>query len=147
MATSKRDAPDDATTGTNPKQTPPTSGGPGEAILIEPLVLKRLSKKRDKKKYTKGTKQFQRLTLGLTKGGYRASNSLTKGLNTFFKRSNKSARKRRDGLVRDSLRNASRGVGDGFTSLGKAPFEVARRVSTRRVWKNLKRVPIFPFGR
>jgi hypothetical protein len=126
-----------------PKSTevhvPVEPAGPGQPKAV--LVLERVkSKKRNKrnqrkKKYSRGTKFFQRLLLGVSKAGFRTSNSLTKGLDTFVKRSNKSARKRRNGMVRDALRNASRGVGKAFTEAGKAPEEIARRIGTRRVWK------------
>ena len=38
-------------------------------------------------------------------------------------------------MVRDSLRNASRGIEDGLRELGRAPSEIANRVSRRTVWR------------
>ncbi|HYL05370.1 MAG TPA: hypothetical protein VE075_04990 [Thermoanaerobaculia bacterium] len=121
-----------------PAAAEPAGAGQPKALLAAPIILERVkSRKRNrkKKKYSRGTKPFQRLLLGVSKAGFRTSNSLAKGLDTFVKRSNKSARKRRDGLVRDSLRNASRGAGKAFTEAGKAPEEIARRLGTRRVWR------------
>ena len=118
-----------------------------QAIITTPMILKlgRSSKKSSSKKYTRGTKVFQRLALGVSKAAFRSTNSVAKGLETFAKDSNKSARKRRDGMIRDSLRNASNGVSEGFTELGKAPGEIARRVSSGQVWRTVR---IFtPLGR
>jgi hypothetical protein len=110
-------------------------------VLTVPIIIdlgKPRKKGRKKKKYTRGTKAMQRLILGISEAGSRSSNSITKGLRVFAKRSKKSSRKRRDGLVRDSLRNASRGFSDGMNQLGKAPNEIARRIGTRRVWRTFR---------
>jgi len=119
-----------------------------EPLLTTPIVIepvKRKNKKK-KKKYTRGTKGIQRLALGVTDALYRSANSVAKAEKTVSKRSKKSSRKKRDGLVRDSLRNASRGIGDGFTELGKAPNEIARRIGTGRVRRTFKAfVPLVPF--
>lgn len=111
----------------------------GSPVLTVPIVIERAKrKKRNKKKYTQGTKAIQRLVLGISEAGVRSSNSITKGLRTFTKRSKKSSRKRRDGLVRDSLRNASIGFSDGMNQLGRAPYEIARRVGTGRIWRTFR---------
>ena len=117
------------------------------AILTTPVILKRAKSKKKKKKakYTRGTKGLQRLVLGLSRAAFRSSNSVAKGFQTFARQSRKSSRRRRDGLIRDSFRNASRGFSAGLSELGQAPGEVARRVSTRRVWR-MYRV-LTPLGR
>jgi hypothetical protein len=119
------------------------------ALFTTPVVIEPVRKKKGKKKkYTKGTKGVQRLTLGVSDALFRSANSVAKGAKTFSKRSKKSSRKRRDGLIRDSLRNASRGVGDGLAELGKAPNEIARRISTGQVRKAFRAfTPLIPFGR
>jgi len=100
-----------------------------------PIVIKRVKDKKGKKKYTRGTKPLQDLVLGASEAGYRATNSLSKGLKTFVKRTKKSSRKKRDGAVRDAIRNATVAFGDGVSELGRAPQDLAKRVSTRRAWK------------
>jgi hypothetical protein len=117
-----------------------------QALIPAPIYFDRKKSKRGrrKKKYTKGTKGWQRFGDGLNRGQYRAANALAKGLRTFVRRNRKSARKKRDGMVRYSLRDASRGVADGFKELGRAPGEVARRIPTRTV-RGLFRV-FSPFG-
>ncbi len=118
-------------------------------IFSAPLVLKleKSKKKKKKKKYSRGTKPLQRLLLGVSKAGYRSSNAVAEGLNTFVKRSNKSGRKRRDGMVRDALRNAGRGFSDGAKELGKAPRAIAKSIGTRRVWRVFRMAsPLGLFG-
>jgi len=107
-----------------------------QPVLENAIVLERKKKgKKGKKKYARGTKWAQRLLFGMSKAGYRVTNSVAEGLNTFAKESNKSGRKRRDGMIRDALQNASRGASDGMRELGKAPGEVTRRVPTGRAWR------------
>jgi hypothetical protein len=119
------------------------------ALFTTPIVIEPVKKKgKKKKKYTRGTKGIQRLALGVTDALYRSANSVAKAEKTISKRSKKSSRKKKDGLVRDSLRNASRGIGDGFTELGKAPNEIARRIGTGQVRRAFRVfTPIVPFGR
>jgi hypothetical protein len=113
------------------------------ALLTSPIIIQReSSKKRKRKRYSSNTKDIQRLAFGLSRAVFRSTNSVAKGFKTFVKKSNKSARKRRDGLVREALRNASEGVSDGFAELGKAPGEVARRVRSGRIWRTFRILPI-----
>jgi hypothetical protein len=136
----------DAPKGSGDKKVPEEPQPYQGAILRTPLVYSLKSRKR-KKKYTSGTKGFQRLALGLSDALYRSSNSVSRAARTFSKRSNKSARKRRDGLVRDSLRNASRGFANGLTELGEAPYEVARRIPTGQVRRTFQVLVPFGWGR
>jgi len=134
-------------TNTHAKARKRTSEPHPEALIAEPVYYKRQkTKKRGKrkKKYTKGTKSLQKLGDGINRAEYRSTNGLAKGFRTFVKRNRKSARKKRDGMVRYSLRDASRGFADGFKEFGRAPGEIARRIPTRTV-KGLFRV-FSPFG-
>lgn len=121
-------------------------GVSAHAVITTPLLLKREKSGGDKsqKKYSRGTRGVQRLLYGVSKAAYRSTNSLTEGLDTFVKQSNKSAKKRRDGLIRESLRNASKGIADGVAEFGKAPEEITKRIGTRRVWKLFR---VLPLGR
>jgi len=104
----------------------------GNRLISSAIVIKRAKKRR---RYTSGTKGTQRLGYGFSKAGFRVFNSVAQGMDTFVKRSDESRDKRKDGLVRDALRNASRGVSDGFAELGKAPIEIADRINGGQVWK------------
>lgn len=118
------------------------------ALFVTPIVIEPVKKKgkKKKKKYTRGTKGIQRLALGVNDALYRSANSVAKAEKTISKRSKKSSRKKKDGLVRDSLRNASRGISDGFTELGKAPNEIAKRIGTKQVRRAFRAfTPIAPF--
>jgi hypothetical protein len=121
-------------------------GVSAHAVITTPLLLKRekAGDGKAKKKYSRGTRGVQRLLYGLSKAAYRSTNSVSEGLDTFVKQSSKSSKKRRDGFIREALRNASKGVADGVAELGKAPEEITKRIGTRRVWKLFR---VLPLGR
>lgn len=103
-------------------------------------------KRNRKKKYTKGTKAPQRFLFGESRANYRIANAFSRGLRTFVRRSNRSSRRRKDGFVRYSLRNASRGFNSGLKELGRAPEEITNRIGTRNV-RRAFRLLTNPFSR
>lgn len=117
----------------------PVSAAAPQPLYTTPIVLERKKSRKDKpRRYTSGTKTAQRIGLGLVKATYRVSDSVAEGLQTFSKKSSRSADRRKDGFVRDSLRNASAGIQDGLTELGRAPGELAKRIPTRIVWNTFR---------
>ena len=117
-----------------------------ETIEMQPAAGFRKRKKR--KKYSKGTKDAQRLERGVTKASYRVANAVTKGLDRFYKEGNKSARKRRNGATVDALENYSKAFADAAAEAAKAPAEIARRVNSRKILKRARRNAraMNPFG-
>lgn len=129
-----------------PEKTDVPLAQPAPPVISSAIVIERRKGGKDRKRYSKGTKGGQRILFGLSKAGFRVANALAEGTDTFVKRSDSSRSKRKDGFLRDSLRNASRGFSDGFSELGKAPEEIADRISTRRVWRTFRVISPF-FGR
>jgi hypothetical protein len=143
-----------AETGTAPATTVDASAPPGQEPLADALAssvaagidarrlerpivvrLRKGRKKRGRKRYSRGFKDLQRWTYGGSRALYRLGNSLAAGFDSFSKRSSRSARRRRDGLLRDSLKNGARGFDRAAREAGRAPYEIARRISTRRYWR------------
>jgi hypothetical protein len=117
-----------------------------QQLLDSPVYFDRRKKKdKRRRRYSKGTKPWQKLLLGASRAAYRTANSFARGFDTFAKRSNRSARRRRDGLVRDSLRNAARGFNDASREVGKAPWAVARQIGTKNVRRGF-RIVFNPFS-
>ena len=126
---------------------PPAAAGIARSPQV--IVIKAAKKKRGKKRYTRGSKDLQRLEYGLSKSSYRVADAVAEGIRTFYRRSDRSARRKKDGLVRDSLRNSARGLGDALREGSRAPYELARKVSTRKVWRRtrgLGRLAPFPLS-
>jgi len=134
MATEKR-APDSS----DPQQAPaPTAGGP-PPLWTTPIVLQRSKgRKKRKKKYSRGTKGFQRLFLGFGSAGQRIATGFSRGAKNWVRRSKRSRRKKRDGIVRDAFSNVSRGIRKSSNDISKAPNEITKRFNTRRGWRMVR---------
>lgn len=104
-----------------------------DARLLSRAVVLESPKKKKKKKYTRNTKAFQELAQGVSDATFRSSNALSTTAKNFAKRSKKSSRKKRDGLLRDLLRNTSKSFGNGASELGRAPDALARRIRTGQI--------------
>jgi hypothetical protein len=106
-------------------------------------------KKKKKHKYSRGTKSVQQAGRGVRKATARISRAVSKGLFDFYERSEKSGRKRRDGALRDMTENMARAVGSSVRILGKAPYDLARRLPNRLIATQVRaglRI-LFPFVR
>jgi hypothetical protein len=113
-----------------------TVGGEGPRPIV--LKVRRRGRRGGRKRYSKNTKDVQRLAYGSSKAIYRVAEGLAAGTESFWRRSNRSARRKKDGLAKDFYRNAARGVDRFSRQAGKAPWELAREISGRRSWKNLR---------
>ncbi len=112
---------------------------PGEAETAPVIVArKKKRKKKRKRRYTAGTQDLQRLSLGFAKASYRLSNAVTMGLDRFHQESRKSGSRKRDGAARDVLVNASLGMSDAAREVGKVPFEVAKQLNTKLLWRQAR---------
>ena len=119
--------------------------------LTAPLVVYdyRKKKKKNRKKYSKGLKTIQRTEDGLTLAGRRFGDALESGFRSYRKRRNKSARRRKDGPVRDIVRNSAGGVSEFFSVGSDIPYDVARKVNNRKFGKQVRDTVRFftaPFG-
>lgn len=103
-------------------------------------VVYRLSfkKKRGRKKYSDGLKEVQKLELGLTNASRRLSDAVERGLTTYRRRRNKSARRKKDGAIRDGIENISIGFGRFLRVASDAPYDVTRKINTRRFSRNVR---------
>jgi hypothetical protein len=118
--------------------------------LTAPLVVYDFGKKRKKrKKYSRGLKTIQRTEDGLTLAGRRLGDAVESGFRSYRKRRNRSARRRKDGPLRDIFRNSTGGLSQ-FLSVGSdIPYDVARKVNNRRFGKQVRNTVQFftaPFG-
>ena len=153
-----------------PPPPPPTSGGAGggggqryqsppaqqtqpqqvQYYLTAPLVVYDYrKKKKNRKKYSKGLKTIQRTEDGLTLAGRRFGDALESGFRSYRKRRNKSARRRKDGPIRDIVRNTAGGVSQFFSVGSDIPYDVAKKVNNRRFGKQVRDTVRFftaPFG-
>ena len=119
---------------------------PSPIVLAQPIVLRRRKKKKRKKRYTSGLKDIQRLSHGVMESSEQVFKGGRDTLRTFRKRSDKSARKRRDGALKDLPENFGRALQDGMEASARAPYELLRQVSTKRAWRQTRPVVKAVYG-
>lgn len=124
---------------------------PVQYYLTEPVVVYDYSKKkkRKRKKYSRGLKTIQRTEDGLTLAGRRLGDAIESGFRSYRKRRNKSERQRKDGPLRDFVRNTAGGASQFFSVGSDIPYDVARKVNNRRFGKQFRDTVRFftaPFG-
>lgn len=80
------------------------------------------------KKYSRGTKAPQQLGHALSKGAARLSKAVATGFDTFYQRQSKSSRNKRDGMIKDAMKNWNHASRDAAKEAVKAPYDVFKRV-------------------
>jgi hypothetical protein len=109
----------------------------------QPIVYERKKKKgKRKKKYSRGLKEPQRLEKGVSRAAERIAQAVVDGLSEYRDRRGKSARKKRDGAIRDSVRNVGRGLEEAISTAAKVPTDLTKRMSGRRLTR-LVPLPLF----
>ena len=98
-----------------------------------PVILK----PKKKKKYSRNRRTIQELEVGLTDSARRLSKAVKDGLDTYIDERDKSARKKRDGAIRDLLRNQSKAMRKGLTVAAEAPADFMDAVANLKVVRRL----------
>ena len=108
--------------------------------LTAPLVVYDYTKKkkRNRKKYSRGLRVVQRTEDGLTLAGRRFGDAVESGFRSYRKRRNKSARRRKDGPIRDIVRNTAGGLSRFFSVGSDIPYDVGKKVNNRRFGKQFR---------
>ena len=118
-----------------------TVTAPAATVVINPqrrvIVLKRKSGKKRRRRYSSdAAERLDRWHRGSTDAVVRIYDGLAEGAHTYRKKSKKSAKKKRDGRVRDALVNWTAAIADSGATISKAPNDFAKRVNRNR-WRVL----------
>lgn len=104
---------------------------------LRPIVLK--LKKKKKRKYSRGLADLQRAGRGFTKISMRMSRSAFKGMDEFRKASDKSARKKRDGALRDLGVNMGKAASKSLRASSRIPRDFGKILHTRSMRRGVRR--------
>jgi hypothetical protein len=125
---------------TKPDQT----GTQAETVIVEevptPIVieLEKKKKKKGKKKYSGGlSRSVQELESGATKSARRVAKAVREALNVYEDARDDSAEKKKDGALRDMLRNQSKALREGLPIAAQAPSDFLDAVADMKVVKRL----------
>lgn len=139
------------TTSTTPKTTAEgtsqTASGTETAVVIErPIIYERKrSKGRKKKKYSRGLKDAQYLEEDASRALNRVADAVADGIGKYREKRDKSAGKKRDGAIKDALRNTGRGLTKALDKAARAPSDLTRRATSKRIKRTLVVPPPFSY--
>lgn len=102
------------------------------------VIIRKKKKKKNKKKYTRGLKSLQQLEQGYSRASRRLADGLSDGYDVYYKKRNKSARKRKDGALRDFPDNFSYAVSEGLRTASRAPYDFTRELNTKLLTRQIR---------
>ena len=115
-----------------------------ERPLIVADVKEKKKKKKKKFKYSRRWKDFQKLERRLAKENRRVSRAYFNGAKYYLRRRDKSARKKKDGALKDMFQNTSRTafrtmgkVAPSFLTLPKVAFSFYTGKGVRRQFRRI----------
>lgn len=118
------------------------------AQVAEPQVV--VTTKKRKRKYSRRLRDVQEIDRAMAKASWRLNQAVADGFDTYRKRSDHSARKKRDGAIRDGIENWARAMGKTMKKASSAPSDIARAFSSKRMKRRIRAVVRFfalPFRR
>lgn len=104
----------------------------------KPIVIK-LKKKKKKKRYSREFKEIQRVERHFTRSSHRAAKAMEKGVSSYIKRRDKSARSKRDGAVMGFFSNTGRATSRAFREVSPIPYDMAKAMDSKSVRRQLRR--------
>ena len=108
---------------------------------LRPINLKYRGRRngRKKKRYTKGTGDWQRMEADLSKINKKVARAMAEGAATYDRERSSSARKKKDGAVKDFRRNLAEAISVTLDETTDVPKDIARMMDTKSSRKLLKR--------
>ena len=97
------------------------------------------ARRKKKRKYSRGLRDVQELGRTVSKASTRVARAVAKGMTEYRKRSDKSARKRRDGAILDFTVNLANGLGKTIRGQSLVPADMAEGLSTKRGRRRARR--------
>lgn len=104
----------------------------------EPIVLKAGRKK--KRRYSRRLKDFQVRLRDVSKTVNRMASSIADGVKKYRDRADKSSRKKKDGMLRDLLKNTALGMGKSLRVASKLPKDVADVFSGKKSRRRIRKL-------
>jgi hypothetical protein len=103
------------------------------------VVAEEIKTKKKKRRYTKGLNAIQHFERGVARSMDVMAQGVARVFSDYKKRSDKSARKKKDGALREGLENWTKAMGKGMGISSKAPYTFVRTVTRGRGSKQIRR--------
>jgi DNA topoisomerase VI subunit B len=104
-----------------------------------PIVLNYRSKKKKKRRYSKGLEDVQEVEAGLSRAVRKATRAIAEGTDTYDKARRKSARQKKDGAIRDFIPNLGEALSESLREASDIPADLADTLNTKSNRRRLRR--------
>lgn len=113
-----------------------------------PIVYEvaRRGKRKGKKKYSRGLKDPQKLERDASRAAERLADAVADGISEYRDSRDRSARRKRDGAIKDVVRNAGRGLSEALDTGSRVPSDLTRRATAKRLSRMMRPVMPPPFS-
>src|SRR6185503_1378241 len=105
------------------------------AVWPRPIVYEYRRGGRRKKRYSKCYKDGQLIERDVSRAAERAGDALSDGFRRYRRERNRSARRKKDGAIKDFARNVGRGLERALRTGSRVPSDLTRRATTKRLKK------------
>jgi hypothetical protein len=124
-----------------PPVAPAAAPAPARATirLGMPILYESPKKDKDKRRYSSRLKGVQRLEQGVARAAERITHGLAEGTAKYRKAADKSARKKKDGALKDAFKNVAKAGGKTMRIASKAPGDVTKKIKTRELIRVIPR--------
>ena len=93
---------------------------------------------KEKRKYSRRMRSSQEIERGVSRAAASLGDAVAATFNTSKDRSKKSSYKKRDGAVKDALRNWTKAYSKGMKKASNAPYQVVKAVNTSKASKQIR---------
>ena len=104
--------------------------------VTDSVVAPKTTKK--KRTYSRGLRAGQELERGIAQATATFSDAIADTFKTYKKRSRSSSFNKRDGAVRDALKNWTKAVGQGLKTASDAPYDFVSTVNRGRASRRIR---------
>ena len=102
---------------------------PPPVILRERMGVKSAKGGKKKRRYTRGLSTIQHLERGMARSLETLAEGVARTFSEYSERSDKSARKKRDGALRDGIKNWTKALSKGMRVAGDAPYDFVKQMN------------------
>lgn len=110
----------------------PVDAAAGEAVVIT------VEKKKKKRRTSRGLRGPQRVSRRLVRASHKLVRAVSAGLSTYREREDRSSRSKRDGAIKDGLKNWARAMGKVMRKSSGVPYDVARAFDTKSYRRGMR---------
>ncbi|MFY2557191.1 hypothetical protein ACN469_06130 [Corallococcus terminator] len=125
-------------------------GHSGQVIATEVIVERTVPAGKKKRKTSKGLKNLDKAHDNVSRAMENLSASVSDGLKTYRREQKASAERKKDGALRDLMKNSGKAMSDSLKTLSKVPRDLTRTIDSKRNRKQVRAIAKFiagPLGR